>query len=246
MKENLTAKLYSDILLEEWSSKENIWREEAYFINKYLTDNSLKVLEAGTGGGRISNYIESLGFKNIEAFDISPEMIEIAQLNALKTGSKINFSCHDASDLTSFEDKSFSYLIYLQQVLSMISDPLFFYKAIEESHRISKNGGIVIFSFLDYDGRFYNPLLSFILKIVRVFRREKIPFNVLPWLHYVGKINWKLFNKNQPLLTWILKDRLISDFEKIGFKVLEVKNDSQVFKQTSKRVGGIYIICQKK
>lgn len=245
MSENLTAKLYSNKLLEEWSSKEDIWREEAYFIDKYLLDKSQNVLEAGTGGGRISYYIESLGFDNIDAFDISPEMIEVAKLKAIEIGSKVKFSKLDAANLSVYENESFGYLIYLQQVLSMIADESLFSKAIEESYRVSKKGGIVIFSFLDYHGRFYNPILSFLLRIIRVVRGEKTSFNVLPWLHYLGKTNWKLFNKNQPLLTWIIKDQLINDLEKIGFNILEVKNDSQVFRETNKRIGGIYFVCKK-
>ena len=132
MSENLTAKLYSNKLLEEWSSKEDIWREEAYFIDKYLLDKSQNVLEAGTGGGRISYYIESLGFDNIDAFDISPEMIEVAKLKAIEIGSKVKFSKLDAANLSVYENESFGYLIYLQQVLSMIADESLFSKAIED------------------------------------------------------------------------------------------------------------------
>ena len=76
--ENLNAKLYSNEILDEWQKRKHLIKAEEYFISKYLLNKSYTILEAGTGGGRISFELEALGFKNIKAFDIVPEMIEYA------------------------------------------------------------------------------------------------------------------------------------------------------------------------
>ena len=69
MQKNLNKTLYSDQLFSLWSSKEELLVIEKYFLEKYLINKNGKVIEAGTGGGRIIFEIEKLGFSNLDAFD---------------------------------------------------------------------------------------------------------------------------------------------------------------------------------
>jgi len=242
---NFSKERYSGELFEDWAVRKGIIPAEEYLLKKYLTDFSKSVIEAGTGGGRISFYIENMGFQNITAFDYVPKMIEHARSVAKEKKSLIKFQVADASDLPEYENSAFDYLIYLQQVLCFVPKELFF-NSCAEAYRIAKKGGIVIFSFLDWNSRIYNPTLSWVTNTIRKIRREEVLKQHLPWLKLNGKFNWKLFNKNQPTVFWIKKNEIISDLKNIGFSILEAKNNNQLFNDSDKtRKEMLYIVCRK-
>jgi len=244
--ENLNYDLYSNDLLETWVKKEGLIPIEELLIKKYLTDTKKNVLEAGTGGGRISFQIEQMGFKNIFAFDFVPNMIKYANEIAKNKGSKIQFKILDASNLAIYENDKFDYLIYLQQVLCFINNEELFINAIKEAYRITKKEGIIIFSFLDFDSRIFNYPLSLLISIIRKLRKEGISKQHLPWLKVNNKFNWKLFNKNQAVTYWVKRDHIISLLKEIGFSIIEAQNANQITKQIGKkRIGMLYIVCKK-
>jgi ubiquinone/menaquinone biosynthesis C-methylase UbiE len=243
---NLNVELYSNELLEAWTNKEGLIPAETTLINKYLTDINKSVLEAGTGGGRISFHIEKIGFQKISAFDFAPNMIKRAKETATTNKSNIDFRILDASNLNQFDDNTFEYLIYLQQVLCFIDNEEQFLTSLKEAYRIAKKDGIIIFSFLDFDSRNFNSILSFILSILRSLRKEDISKQYIPWLKINNRINWKLFNKNQPVTYWVKRDQIVSILKKIGFSILEVNNANQLVDHNDKKRNGmLYIVCQK-
>ena len=63
-----------------WQSRagHGLYNFEEYLLKKYLTDKNARVIEAGCGSGRISFLLSDWGFKNIDAFDYSKEMIRKA------------------------------------------------------------------------------------------------------------------------------------------------------------------------
>lgn len=242
---NLNATLYSNDLFEEWSERDQLLPAEEYLLSKYLTDPTQNVLEAGTGGGSISFYIENMGFKQITAFDFVPRMVEHAKSLAQKRNSCIHFKIGDASHLPKYDNESFSYLIYLQQVLCFIDQKELFSQGLKEAYRIAKTDGIIIFSFLDFDSRAYNSTLSTTLTTLRKLRKEKTGSQYLPWLRIGNKFNWKLLGKNQAVSYWVKKEDILAQLKAIGFKVLEAKNTNQINHETSDRKGMLYIVCQK-
>lgn len=243
---NLNAELYSNDLFKSWTNKKGLIPVEEFLIKKYLTDTKKNVLEAGTGGGRISFQIEQMGFNNISAFDFVPNMIWYANEVAKNEGSNVIFKILDASNLEVYESNTFDYLIYLQQVLCFIDKEDLFIDSIKEAYRIAKQDGIIIFSFLDFDSRIYNSTLSQIISILRKLRKEDISKQYLPWLKINNKFNWKLFNKNQPVTYWVKRDQIISVLKEIGFSILEAQNANQVTEQNDKkRIGMLYIVCRK-
>lgn len=243
---NLNAELYSKALLDEWSKKNHLLEAENKLLKKYLKDTTGNVLDVGTGGGRLAFYVESMGFTNISAFDIVPEMIEHARIRGQELNSKVNFTVADAARLDQFENETFDYLLYLQQVLNFIPNEKLFYNALEESYRLTKLGGIVFFSFLDYNSRIINKPLNMVVNLLRIIRNEKVEECRLPWLKINDRFNWKLFNKNQAQVYWVHRDNILSRLEKIGYTILEVKNSNQFKnKNTSKRKGMLYVVCKK-
>lgn len=242
---NLNAALYSNELFEEWSHREQLLPAEEYLLKKYLVDKSKEVLEAGTGGGSISFYIEKMGFEHITAFDFVPKMIEHAKAVAQERNSSINFEVNDATNLADYDNESYTYLIYLQQVLCFIEPKELFLQGIKEAYRILKKDGVVVFSFLDFDSRPYNSALSKTLDILRKLRNEKRSSQYLPWLRIGSSFNRNLLSSNQAVSYWVKKDDIIFDLENIGFSILEAKNTNQIHSDNTQRKGMLYIVCKK-
>lgn len=242
---NLNAALYSNELFEEWSYRDPLLPAEEYVLNKYLTDKTQNVLEAGTGGGSISFYIEKMGFKQITAYDFVPRMVAHAEAAAKKRNSCINFKVGDASHLPEYGNESFSYLVYLQQVLCFIDRKELFTQGLKEAYRIAKIDGTVIFSFLDFDSRAYNAPLSSTLTTLRKLRKERMGSQYLPWLRIGDKFNWKLLGKNQAVSYWVKKEDILSELEEIGFTILEAKNTNQINSDSTDRTGMLYVVCKK-
>lgn len=232
--------VYSNQELDNWTTREGLLSEEFYLIDKYI-GSSGKVIEAGTGGGRISLELYNKNPNlDIIAFDFVEEMIQIAK----EKNSSIDFVVQDASDLSSFDDNYFDYAIYLQQIISLIPENLIS-SALEESYRILKKDGIIIFSFLYYQGRAINPFLSILINIVRLTRGEKWRKKSLPWLKLAKKPNFKLFNKNQATTYWFEKNEIEKKLRGIGFEILEIKTSKEITNREKGADGMLYIVCKK-
>jgi SAM-dependent methyltransferase len=246
MADNLMISLFSDPDQEfkEWSR----WRvpadEERSLLTKYLVDKSQRIIEAGTGGGSISFFIEGMGFRNINAFDLSPRMIDAARNNASGANSKIVFDVADASDLRCYQNESFGYLVYMQQILCCVPESGF-QQSLTEAYRIAGRGSIAIFSFLNWDARFLNPLLSAAVNLLRSIRKEEVSSQYLPLLRRNGSINWKYFSREQPTVYWAKMDEAVQKITRVGFSILETKlEEIEVFGMKGRGVG-FYVVCSK-
>ncbi|WP_298499403.1 class I SAM-dependent methyltransferase [uncultured Algibacter sp.] len=241
MDKNLNKELYSKELFKVWSEKKDLLSIEEYFINKYLNNKNSNIIEAGTGGGRIIFEIEKLGFTNLEAFDYVEKMIHFCNEKKKKSNSSINFKTADATNLIDYGDNKFEYLLYLQQVLCFIDiDNL--PKALDEAHRIGKQNSIYLFSFLNWESKFYNPILSKLVNFFRFVRGEKIDKYKLPWLNINGNINWRFLNKNQPQNTWFKEEIILEILNNCGFTVLEAKSRLN----SKDKAGHLHIACKKR
>lgn len=243
--ENLNTELYSGELFDDWANRKGLIPAEEWLIKKYLTDTAQPVLEGGTGGGRISFQIEKLGFTNISAFDFVPEMIAHANAAREKNGSNVQFQVQDATDLSAYGSDSFYYLIYLQQVLCFIDKEDLFHNALVEAYRIAKKDGIVIFSFLDFNTRAVNKPLSVLINFVRRLRNQKMSSRYLPWLKINAGFNWRFLGKKQPITFWVEKNKVVPQLERIGFTVLEAKNENQLKQDEPGATGMLYVVCKK-
>lgn len=240
MQKNLNKELYSDKLFKVWADKNDLIALEEYFIKKYLINKNGKILEAGTGGGRIIFEIEKLGFKQLNAFDYVEKMIQVCNSKKNNKNSIINFKTADATNLSDYESDYFDYLIYLQQVLCFVDkDKL--REALNEAYRIGKKNSVYIYSFLNWNSKFYNPVLSILVNLFRLLRNEKVDKYVLPWLNINGAFNWKFLNRNQPQNVWFKRNQVINILEKNGFSILEVKSKVN----NSSKNSHIHIACKK-
>lgn len=223
---------------EYWvqNSQKSLEKVERSLVSKYLTDKESRIIEAGTGGGRIAFNLEAIGFQNIDAFDFVPQMIDEANKFALQRSSNVHFHVADATSLAEFESNSYDYALYLQQILSGVPINLV-ERALEECHRVLKGNGLALFSFMDYDSRKYNKVLDIALNVARLFRGEQTSRQILPRLKIDHKWNYKFLSKGQAIMYWFRRDEIVQLLEKAGFEIIEVKIKHEN--------NGIYIACRK-
>ena len=232
--------VYANEELDGWTGRSGLIDTEAYLINKYIK-NKGSLIEAGTGGGRIAlEVLEEYPNLDIVAFDFVEDMIRSAK----EKSSAIDFRVSDASDLSEFEDESFEFSIYLQQIVSLVPEELIS-KVLDESYRILKKDGVILFSFLYYEGRKINPILSFLTNTFRTLRNEKRREQTLPWLKLAGKFNFNLFRKRQATTYWFKKKEIIELLQKNGFEILEVASAKEIQERTSGSEGMLYVVCKK-
>lgn len=240
---NLNKAFYTEHMIDSTIYRRNIFPAEEVVLKRYLTDTSKSVVEAGAGGGRLTFYIEQLGFNDVTGFDIVEQMMKYAKKKAVKRKSNIRFVTGDASNLGMFTDESFDYLVYAQQVLCFVPQELFS-KSLEEAYRIAKKGSLTIFTFLDFDSKSYNPLLSICANFLRKLRGEEVSKYHLPWIKLNNtQFNWKLLNRGQPSVYWVKKKDILKQLSSMGYSIIEAKKGSELVDNGSK--GVLYVICKK-
>lgn len=223
---------------EDYSSKQNVWKTygdnplqekenrlaEEYIVIPFKSGCNPRILEAGTGSGRISFRIKEKADIYIDAFDLLPSFIEQAEKNKVKSGLDIHFYVKDAVNLAGFTDNGYDVLIYLQQILSIIPKSEL-HSALSECARVCKPGGLLILSYANYDGRGADRLLSSLLSVIRFFRKDSLSSQELPHLHTNNKkgkrvINLSYLGSNQSIVYWFRKIEIEDALFAAGFDVI--------------------------
>lgn len=233
--------VYESSEFDLWVNRDNLIQEESYFLSKYITNKAGKTLEAGTGGGRIAYALEKYGLTHIIAFDFVERFIKEAKLK--NNSTNITFCVANAIDLSEFSDNTFDQAVYLQQIISFVPVEQID-TALLEAARVLKPGSPIIFSFLNWNGRSYNKILSILTNICRWFRKAPISKQQLPWLKLGGKFNWKFLDSDQSTTYWFTKEEIKAKLERSGFDILEIKTASQLTGANSE--GMLYIACRKR
>ena len=231
MEKQKNKNVFENLEFLEWTSK-NIQRlalDEEYFIKKYFIKKSARILEAGTGGGRIIFEIERLGFNNVVGYDFSQKMIDYAIKIKNRFKSIVELHVLDAIDLSIFPDYSFDYAVYLQQIISFIPNDKLRLQAMEEAYRILKPSGIALFSFLNWKGRKYNIPLGILLGAIRITINKNPNIHSLPWLKFGGKINSAFILPQQATAYWFSEDEIRNIITKVGFKIEEIKTNNYIY-----------------
>lgn len=108
------------------------------FIDPYLLDSQMKILDIGCGTGVISKYIsEKMPFSQVIGVDHDDTKISIN--NEHNTLSNLCFKTADVYNLP-FKDETFD-LCFCRFMLMHLADPL---KAINEMKRVTRKGGNVV------------------------------------------------------------------------------------------------------
>ena len=114
------------------------------YIQKYLKPGA-KILEIGAATGRYSITLAQMGY-DVTAVDLTPKYIDIMKS---KSQGMNNFRCMvaDALDLSMFEDNSFDMVLNLGPMYHLFNQKDK-EKAVHETIRVTKKGGICMFAYL--------------------------------------------------------------------------------------------------
>jgi SAM-dependent methyltransferase len=251
---NSNQDLYRDLEFSTWLESRKLIPAEIYLISKYL-DPQLATVEAGTNGGRILLGMQDMGFTNLSGFDYVPELIDKAIEQDLTR--KIDFQVQDAIKLN-YPDHRFDQIIYLMQILCTIEDQADSLKAVQESYRILKPGGIGLFSVLNFEIRCSQPIFSVYyqyLKLLRKLRGDHRTVQYSPWFQLNGKFNFGTITDRPPYTYWYRITEIYKLLQSVGFEIVGIGTDSQIsagsLKHTDQELlneeisGTLYIVVKK-
>lgn len=142
-----------------------LWASEEIVFGRVFDQND-RILELGTGTGRIAIGLEEIGYKHILATELSREMIKEARRIGKVLELSISFRQADATRL-SFEDGLFDGAIFGFNGLMQIPGREERRKAMSEINRVVRPGGAFVFTTHDRQNSKYR----------NYWRDEKIRWN---------------------------------------------------------------------
>lgn len=74
-----------------------LWKSEQLLIERFFTDKTARLLEAGCGAGRVTLGLWQLGYRQLIAFDFAEELVEQARYLAEERGAAIPIHHADAT-----------------------------------------------------------------------------------------------------------------------------------------------------
>lgn len=247
-----TESVFREFEFNLWAQRVKLETGERYMISRYL-DPQKSTLEAGAGGGRILLAMQSMGFDQLNGFDFLPEFIEVARQRD-KT-RKINYQVQDGRNLN-YPNNSFDQLVYLQQLISLISDKNDRQKMVAEAYRVLKPGGLIIVNVLCLRSRrgLYT-LLLFWLKCLRIILNKNLSIQNQPWLRLKDKPNFRALFDLGPYIYWFNESEAVELFKSAGFVIEALGSDAQIKNQglfstlsvpdCEPFSGSLYLVCRK-
>jgi ubiquinone/menaquinone biosynthesis C-methylase UbiE len=247
-----TESVFREAEFNLWAQRAKLELGEQYMISRYL-DPQKSTLEAGAGGGRILLAMQSMGFSQLNGFDFLPEFIEVARQR--DQWGKINYQVQDGRNLN-YPANSFEQLIYLQQLVSLMSDKNDREKMVTEAFRVLKPGGLMIVNVLCIRSRrgLYAPLL-FWLKCLRFILNKNLSIQNQPWLRLKGRANFRALLDVGPYIYWFSENEAVELFKSAGFVIEALGSDAQIKNQglfstlsvpgNEPFSGSLYLVCRK-
>lgn len=74
-----------------------LWKSEKLLIERFFTDKSARLLEAGCGAGRVTLGLWDLGYRHLTAFDFAEELVEQARSLVEERSAEIPIHHADAT-----------------------------------------------------------------------------------------------------------------------------------------------------
>lgn len=242
--------LFNNSELFSWSDREKLIVQETYLFNKYILPlpKTSEILDIGTGNGRFLFALANEGFHKLMGIDLAGSLLAFGKRKALREHASLNFLIMDGMHLA-LKKNSFDVVLALQQIVSFISKAEFRIKALEEWFRALKPGGLLLSSFLHFEGRWFNPILSKIAYPIKMLKKDFdfMDYRYLPWLKLGGKINVKYLFKRQSYTYWFNLREILKILDIVGFQVIECVTSRMIREKKRDLINGgmLYIVAAK-
>jgi SAM-dependent methyltransferase len=140
-----------------------LWKSELALVREYFPDKTARLIEAGTGAGRVAVGLWHEGYRDIVAFDFASELVEQAENLAQEQGiSGIIFLQADATDAVgalalkrpdwavegndAYPKGAFDGALFMFNGLMQIPGRANRRRAMSELHRVCRSGAHFIFT----------------------------------------------------------------------------------------------------
>lgn len=221
--------LYAGPLKTRWAELGQLNRAEETLVDEWL-EMGVPTLEAGCGGGRISQELARRGKGPVTAFDYVPDLVDLARRN--DPGGDITFDVADATELP-YADNSFAQAVYLQHVLCFVESNGLRQAAFAEAARVVKPGGHIVITLLSAESRNREPMgrmASRYIGAVRALRRggrsAGLSSQDLPWLRLHDRVNWSFFRDRGPYVHWFTQAEAIRAMQVAGLQLVMARTEA--------------------
>jgi 2-polyprenyl-6-hydroxyphenyl methylase/3-demethylubiquinone-9 3-methyltransferase len=120
------------------------------FIQKFINPQGKRMVDVGCGGGILTEGLANKG-ANITGIDLSQELLDVADLHSLESGSTAKYQKISAEALADAEEASFDHVVCME-MLEHVPDPS---SVIVACAKMLKLGGYVFFSTLNRKPKAY-------------------------------------------------------------------------------------------
>ncbi len=158
------------------------------FIQRHANLTNSKLIDVGCGGGILAESLAIAG-ANVDAIDLAPQSIEIAQLHLYESNVKVNYECIEIAAKAQQNPESYDVLTCME-MLEHVPSPEYI---IAECAKLVKPGGMAFFSTLNRNFKSYTLgvfaaeyLLNLVPKGTHDFKKFIRPAELRQILHRNG------------------------------------------------------------
>lgn len=237
---------------ESWAAAKDLQPEEETLFGRYLhpLPKDLRILDLGTGAGKFVFALRKHGFRHLAGVDLSPRLIGVANAKCVEIGAEteIQFSQQSVCAMN-LPDESQDVVMALQQITSLLEEPADRMQALREMYRVLTPGGMLLASFLSWEGRRVNPSLGAAILPVKLLKGDikRLKKNYLPFLKLGNRLNISYLYSQQPYTYWFTRSEVEQRLSEVSFEILDITTSRMlVGGSPSFAFGGfLYVIARK-